>query len=422
MARTLDVYLNRDLVGQLVQDDDGQMVFDYEPDWLANPHAAAISQSLPLRMERFTQKECRGFFSGILPEDVSRKLIARILQVSDKNDFAMLERIGGECAGAVTFLPEHSPPPQHSDDYREISLGELEEVLRQLDKRPLLAGEKGIRLSLAGVQDKIAVRVNEGKIFLPLNHAPSTHILKPAIATWEGLVANETFCIALAEAAGLPAAATSAHRIGEVDYLLSARYDRFMDDEGNIRRLHQEDFCQALGVPSEIKYQAEGGPGLSDCFAILRAASTSPALGLKTLLDAVVFNLLIGNNDAHAKNYSLLYRADGSIGLAPLYDLVCTVYYPGIENRMAMKIGGEGNPDLVSPGDFERFARETGLSPALVKRRVSEVADTLLEALTKVEAANAVAEKIAQLVGERCRRTSRGFRSGKAAKARVRRR
>lgn len=411
MARTLDVYLAHDLVGRLTQDDHGQMEFEYAASWLENDGAFPISHSLPMRPERFTRKECQGFFGGILPEEGNRKIIARILHISDKNDFAMLERIGGECAGALTFLPEGSAPPAPYNDYRNLTDGELADILRTLPKRPLLAGEKGMRLSLAGAQDKIAVRVDaDGKISLPLGYAPSTHILKPAIATWEGVVSNEVFCMRLARAAGLAAAETTAHQLEDIAYLLSERFDRTIDEDGTVHRRHQEDFCQALGIPSEIKYQAEGGPGLKKCFAMLRLTSGNPVQDLGAMLDAVFFNLLIGNNDAHAKNYALLYGVDGTRRLAPLYDLVSTVYYPEIENRLAMTIGGEANPDLVFGKEIEAFAKDAGLGPALVRRRVSELAERVRLKIREMEKPDETAERLAVLISERCERLVAGGR------------
>jgi len=402
MANRLDVYLDRERVGHLAQDRGGQMSFEYDSSWLGNSGGFAISCSLPLREEAFTQKECKGFFGGILPEQLNRTVVARILQISDKNDFAMLERIGGECAGALTFVPEGESPPTPDSEYRELDEAELTGILETLPKRPLLAGEKGVRLSLAGAQDKIAVRVDkEGKVSLPLNYAPSTHILKPAIATWGGLVANEAYCMALARTTGLNAAPTTAHRLGEIEYLLSERYDRFLDKNGTVRRLHQEDFCKALAVPSEHKYQSEGGPGLADCFALLRRSSSSIVHDVRDLLDAVIFNLLIGNNDAHAKNYSLLYRRDGTLRLSPLYDLVCTAYYPEIESKLAMKIGGESNPDLILPKQIEAFAKEAALGAAQTRRRFLELAEVVRENVTETEQLDETAEAIARLVRDR---------------------
>lgn len=418
MARTLDVYLDHGLVGHLIQDDDGRVAFDYAPSWLATPERFAISYSLPLRDTRFAQKECQGFFGGILPEEGNRRVIAKILQISERNDFAMLERIGGECAGALTFVPDGEPPPEPDNEYRSLTNQELGEFLRTLPRRPLLAGEPGVRLSLAGAQDKIAVKLDDanGTISLPLNYAPSTHILKPAIATWEGVVDNEAFCMNLAGAVGIAAAETSIRSVEDIKFLLSKRYDRYVDNDGVIHRLHQEDFCQALGVPSERKYQSEGGPTLKDCFNLVRSASSSPVQDLRYLLDAVVFNLLIGNNDAHGKNFALLYFTDGQRRLAPLYDLVCTVYYPEIENRLAMKIGKEANPDLVFPDQFEVLAKEAGLGPALVRRRVPEFAAHVLNKLKDVERTNATVEKIAEIVSTRCKSVLDRFTSAKRSR------
>src|SRR5215471_13768416 len=137
MAKTLDVYLHDELVGHLIQDAGGQMVFDYAASWLSKPGATALSQSLPLRKERFTQNECRGFFAGILPEGGKREIIARNLGISPRNDFAMLEQIGGECAGAVTFIPTGQPLPERAYSYRSLSPNELASMLKELPKRPL---------------------------------------------------------------------------------------------------------------------------------------------------------------------------------------------------------------------------------------------------------------------------------------------
>lgn len=410
MARTLNVFFEREIVGQLTQDDGGQMIFQYGESWLAKDEPMALSRSLPLRSEPFSQKECRGFFGGILPEEGSRKVIARILGISDKNDFAMLEQIGGECAGAITFLPEDAKIPEDDTRYRELSSGELATILRELPRRPLMAGEDGIRLSLAGAQDKIAVRVDDGRISIPRGSAPSSHVLKPAIATYEGVVYNEAFCMSLADACDLIAAPVAIGHVEDIDYLLAERYDRIRDEKGGVTRLHQEDFCQALGVPSEIKYQSEGGPGLPDCFALIREASTAPALDVLALLDAVIFNLLIGNHDAHAKNYSLLYRPDRSVGLAPLYDLVSTVYYKELTPKMAMKLGGEAKSDLIFPKHLEKFAKDAGLGVAQTLTRVTALAEKLLETIPAVEKPGRVSEEVAALVTERCESYHARFR------------
>jgi serine/threonine-protein kinase HipA len=195
MKRKLDVYLHHHLIGNLVQDEHGQMMFDYAEAWLKNPAALALSRSLPLTKKHFNRNDCRGFFAGILPEESKREIVAHNLGISAKNDFAMLEQIGGECAGAVTFIPAGQQLPKREDDYRALTDKQLAEILKALPRRPLMAGEAGIRLSLAGAQDKIAVHVSGNKISIPLGGAPSTHTLKPAIDRFEGLVFNEALCM-----------------------------------------------------------------------------------------------------------------------------------------------------------------------------------------------------------------------------------
>ncbi len=410
MARTLDVYLHRELVGHLIQDDGGQMVFDYAKSWLQKPDATPLSHSLPLRRERFKRNECRGYFAGILPEESKREIIARNLGISERNDYAMLERIGGECAGAVTFIPAGENLPARDDHYRALTSHELAGILKELPRRPLLAGEAGIRLSLAGAQDKIAVRVEGDAISLPLGGAPSTHILKPAVERFAGVVFNEAFCMRLAAATGLPAAKAEIRRVEDVEYLQVERYDRMhrQSPEGAtlLERLHQEDFCQALGIVSEHKYQKEGGPSLKQCFALLREVSSAPVLDLARLLDAVVFNFLVGNNDAHGKNFSLLYRGVGTANqesrLAPLYDIVSTYYYAELTREMAMKIGGEYSSARVSKTNFEQLAEDAGLAKPLVRSRVPELAEAVLLNLDKTGIEHPVAEALAGQIRERC--------------------
>src|ERR1019366_4886939 len=191
MPRTLDVYLHRHLIGKLVQNDHGHMVFDYVESWLTNPAAIPLSQSLPHTKKHFNRNDCRGFFAGVLPDESKREIIARNLGISARNDFAMLERIGGECAGAVTFMPEGTSLPEPDNAYRPFSPAELADIIKKLPRRPLLAGEEGIRLSLAGAQDNIAVHLAGGQLSLQRNGAPSSHILKLASERLEGVVFNE---------------------------------------------------------------------------------------------------------------------------------------------------------------------------------------------------------------------------------------
>ncbi len=416
MTRTLDVYLHRHLVGKLVQNEHGQTVFDYIESWRTNPTAIPLSQSLPLSRRHFNRNECRGFFAGILPDESQREIIARNLGISARNDFAMLEQIGGECAGAVTFVPEKASLPEREDTYRRMSGPQLAEILRTLPRRPLLAGEEGIRLSLAGAQDKIVVHVSGGQISIPLNGAPSTHVLKPAIERFAGVVFNEALCMRLARAVGLQAAKAEIGNVEGIDYLLVERYDRAVSAESkSLKREHQEDFCQALGIVPEHKYQSEGGPSLKQCFELIRATSATPVIDLQAMLDAVIFNWLIGNHDAHGKNFSLVYRGEIASGLqtrlAPLYDLVSTVYYPELSSRMAMKLGGEYASERISSKHFERLAEEAGLARPMTKRRVVELAEAILSALPTVTTDDPVTASVAKLLQSRSERAVKGFTS-----------
>jgi len=417
MAKTLDVYLHDELAGHLIQDEGGQTVFEYAQTWLVRSGATALSVSLPLRKERFSRNESRGFFAGILPDETKREIIARNLGISARNDFAMLERIGGECAGAVTFIPAGQALPPRDYHYRAISPKQLAEIFKELPKRPLLAGEEGVRLSLAGAQDKIAVRMEASEISIPLGGAPSTHILKPSIERFAGVVFNEAFTMQLATAIGFRAAVVEVRNAETIEYLSVERYDRTTHiKQGNVTaidRLHQEDFCQALNIVPEMKYQKEGGPSLKQCFGLVREVSNAPVVDLARLLDFVVYNYLIGNNDAHGKNFSLLYHAAGTanqeIRLAPLYDAISTVYYPELSNDMAMKLGDSYQPERVGPRDFEKLAEQAGLAKRLVRQRVPELARMILDSTTKIQSDQDVAKKVAALIRTRCEAALRRF-------------
>jgi serine/threonine-protein kinase HipA len=194
-----------------------------------------------------------------------------------------------------------------------------------------------------------------------------------------------------------------------MDYLLVERYDRvYRKDsihEPVLERLHQEDFCQALGIVSEMKYQKEGGPSLKQCFALLRKVSSEPVIDLARLLDAIIFNYLVGNNDAHGKNFSLLYRGLGTdhlhVGVAPLYDILSTVYYPEISRTMAMKLGGEYSSEKVWPHNFEQLAEDAGLAKPLVTRRVTEMIEAIRAVLPQMHS-DGITRSIAARILERC--------------------
>ncbi len=409
MAHELEVWLFGNRIGTLALVD-GRLNFCYAPDWLSQQDAVALSASLPLQAEPFDDRKARPFFAGLLPEGQMRRLIAQQFQVSSQNDFALLDHIGGECAGAVTFLEPGQvlPVPTSNDDVQWLSDGEIIAILDELPHRPMLAGKDGLRLSLAGAQDKLPMVFDGARIGLPRGGTPSSHILKPAIHAVEDSVINEGFCMALAEAMQIKPAKSKVHRVLDRSFLLVERYDRLLDAQGHRHRLHQEDFCQALGVVPEMKYQNEGGPDLAQCFDLVRRATRPSAPQVLRLLDYVVFNALIGNHDAHAKNFSLLYSGNTPV-LAPFYDTLSTAVYSTLTPKMAMKIGDKYKFSEVRARHWEQFAESAGFTRAQTKRRILELAKSLPATARELQsdheqgfAGNAIVERINALIEQRC--------------------
>jgi serine/threonine-protein kinase HipA len=383
--KRLIVYLNAERVGTLDQDDSGLLIFLYEEAWLGRADATPLSRALPLQGEPFRGKYARAFFAGILPDEEPRRQIASVLGISERNDFAMLERIGGECAGAVSLLPEDAPPPAaHDDRVRELSDAELADVVAELPHRPLLAGREGVRLSLAGSQDKLPVVVHGEAIALPVGATQSTHILKPEPKRFPGLVTVETFCMTLARSAGLDAPTTTVRLVGDTPCILVERYDRRTASDGRVERIHQEDFCQAMGYPPERKYQQEGGPLVRDCVEMLREWSTAPVLDVRDFVDALIFNMVIGNADAHGKNYSLLYVGGGR-RLAPLYDLVSTLVWPELSKVPAMKIGASESIETIASAHWKKTSTEARLGWPMVRERIAGLCRRTIEALSNAD-------------------------------------
>ncbi len=374
--RGLDVWWDGRRAGRLTQNEHGELGFAYAPEWLEDDAAPALSASLPKRAEPFNRRACRPFFGGLLPEESQRDAAAQALGVSRGNDFALLDRLGGDVAGALQLLPIGQTPLRHDPHLQPAPLDEagLIRVLDALPLRPLLAGEAGLRLSLAGAQSKVPVTLVGYAIALPSPGQPTTHILKPPIARFAATTENEAFVMRLAAAIGLDVAGVEPRLVQDRPFLLVRRYDRTPGDDGVMKRIHQEDFCQALGVPPELKYASEGGPTFKDCFALLRSQSAQPAVDAMKLLDAAIFNVIVGNADAHGKNFSILYDDEGP-RLAPLYDLLATVAYPDLSPRFAMRIGGRATLEELDPTGWSAFAADAGLGSPLVRRRAGELCE-----------------------------------------------
>lgn len=372
MTNVLLVRIDEDVVGRLWLDSKKRFCFQYGKEWLEQSRIP-LSLSLPLRATPYSDDESHPFFANLLPEEKIRAVIARNLGVSLNNDYGLLERIGGDCAGAVSLYPETGEQKRDPGSYRQLSLDELNTIISELPQRPLLAGEKGIRLSLAGAQKKLPIFYDEQHFHLGYGAAPSNYIIKPAIENLDGTVENEAFCMALAHSVGLDVPRSFIHQHGETRVFIVKRFDRVIAG-ASTRRLHQEDFCQALHIPPQYKYESEGGPSLAACFNLVRNTSIRSGKDVLSLLNWVIFNYLIGNSDAHGKNISLLLLPEGPM-LAPFYDLLSTRIYShyGLAEGLAMKIGGESDPGAIQKKHWEQFAEEAGIKPRLVLTRVADL-------------------------------------------------
>lgn len=371
----LSVRLCEQPVGKLFRSGPN-MRFTYDP--LAQ---RPLSMSMPVRGESYGNRYCEAFFGGLLPESSkARMLIGQLFDVNPNNSFNLLAAIGYDCAGAVSIQNQNAPvAPTNSHKIKGEPLDEhaLASHLLELPRRPLLAHLGELRVSLAGAQDKAALCMIKNQLCLPRGDSPSTHILKPPIAQLDGSVQNEYFCLKLAEVIGIPAAKVQVRRALKVTYLLVERYDREILGPNTVKRIHQEDFCQATATVSTSKYQVDGGPTLKRCFELLDEA-TSPAVSRKQLLDLVIFNYLVGNADAHAKNFAFLYDEHGTIKLAPAYDILCTRIYKGTTGRMAMAIGGEDKFDEIRKKNWETFCKQNRLSFSGFKDRCGEIIEMMV--------------------------------------------
>ncbi len=410
MSRILDVYLHEKLAGQLIQDTSGRLTFKYDADYLSIQNPPPISLSMPCTVATYPDKIAQPFFSGLLPDEIARHKLAQFLGLSEKNAFALLESIGGECAGALALYPQGQTPPEPSSkDFEILDDTHLLEILKLLKRHPLMVGEKGIRLSLAGVQDKLAVGMVDGKIALVRGSTPTTHILKPVLEGIEDSVHNEVFCLRLAKRVQIETPQAEIRWIGQLPYFLIERYDR-IHHVHNIERLHQEDFCQILSKPPEIKYEREGGPNVKQCLDVLGLYSAQPAIDQMSFIRRLIFNYLIGNADAHGKNYSMLFKGTYP-QLAPAYDILSTAVYPDLSSKMAMKIGGKYDPDLVFARHWYRLIDDTSaarknLSKELIlmsTRCIEQALELKLE-FTQEGVQSPLFDKICKIIEKRAKR------------------
>ncbi|MCJ9673285.1 MULTISPECIES: type II toxin-antitoxin system HipA family toxin [unclassified Neorhizobium] len=392
---------------------EGEWRLDYDPSWQARRSAFPISLTMPLRSGAVHADRLLPWLANLLPETHLAEIGQR-LKVSPQDIVGLLGHIGRDTAGALSVRE----PRKAGVHLQPIADDEaLERILNELPSKPFLVGERGVSMSLAGVQEKLPVFIDEeGIISIPVDGTPSTHIIKPDTTRLAGSVENEAFCLALARACGLEAAEATIGVAGKRRYLLVKRYDRFTDPQGGIRRLHQEDLCQLTGhFPSQKYERSSTGRGVT-LKMMFDAVSdlVSPGERLK-LLDAVIFNVLICNSDSHAKNYSILIGAGGSAKMAPLYDLMCAAVYREVDQSLPQGIAGRFIAPDLHRRDWQAVAEEIGLSGASTARRVEELAAVVGDACDDVATRlfeisgepTRILERISHNVQKRCKRIHR---------------
>jgi serine/threonine-protein kinase HipA len=422
----------------------GAVSFAYDAAYLSHQQAVPLSVSLPLRVAAYADEETRVFFDNLLPEGERRRTEALARRIDPTDVFGLLEALGRECPGAVSVLPLEAPPikaPGRLDvDYEVLSDGRMADLVEDTAAgRP--TGER-MRFSLAGVQQKLAVARDpvSGAFLLPRDGAPTTWLVKVEARQGEhkGIVANEALCVSVLQRLGLITVHAERSVIGGVPVLLVARYDRVIGPDRLVSRRHQEDAAQVLGVPRELKYEADaeraglanknrGFAGLLGRFA---GATRSPGDARLQLLKAAHANWLLGNCDAHLKNFAIMhglaelgrFGMGGHLGfgcdLAPFYDVVCVGAYPEVDQSLAMRIGRAAQWDEVERQDWLILAGQMfpgrRIGAGILGRQLDWLKDTAMAALPAIDAVVAEgvvtrgeAKPVRDIVGSRIRHLNR---------------
>ena len=388
MSDHLVVWINDSIAGVLRPSDtrrsaDTQLVF--EPD----PGARALTASSNGRLSPWNRTFAKNWFDGLLPDDRQRTAAEINYGIARGDTFGLLEAIGWECAGAISVLPEGQRP--ETGAYRHLSSDEMWE---RLDALPLLIRiddlddeENAPRSSLGGAQEKMLLRRSPGGVGdgwdLPLRGAPSTHIFKPEPAGFDGLATAEAYCLLAASVVTESAEAEVLAEPGHRPVLIVTRFDRTTGPDGSIRRIHQEDGCQVLGLPPEQKYaaSAKAEPLHAQLARVLLTRSVDPVRELRRLLTQVTVNLAVGNADAHAKNYSFRHQG-GDVTLAPMYDVCPTRAFRLSDNRASMPIAGRFRIDEITRGCLRDEAGAWGIPAREAEETIRDTLDRLAEGIT----------------------------------------
>ncbi len=385
-GNTLDVLLADNHAGVITRRPGGRHRFEYLPSWQRNPRAIPLSYSMPIQQQVHGTRVVTDFMWGLLPdnENTLRRWGTRF-KVSAHSPFALLAATGEDCPGAVQIVPPDLDLEQRQR-VKWLKKGELEQRILALKNDAgagRLEGDTG-QFSLAGSQEKTALYRVGNRWGVPQGRTPTTHILKPETGRVEGIAANEHFCLNLARRCRMAAALSEVQIIGGIPVVIVERFDRFRA-RGVVRRVHQEDMCQALAVRN--KYQQEGGPGIYDIMGLLQF-SENPRVDRDRFMRAQALNYVIAGTDAHARNYSIVYAPGGAFRLAPLYDVISDLPYTkkkGAKSTLAMTIGGKRVISDILPRHWERQATSVRFSKDRLLEHLRDLIARLPEAAEVTE-------------------------------------
>lgn len=414
------VYYESFVLGHIHIKNTGNLTFQYDDRWLATKGNFPLSVTMPLSADIYPDQIITPWLANLLPEEQQLLTLSRTLGLSSTDALAILREIGGDTAGAISIgEPSDRSTWAYATLTNQYGTESAEEALtahfKDLGQRPFLAGEDGVRLSLAGGQKKSALAALDAdgrpklglpvagdQIAIPKHGAPSTLIIKPDNPNLPGIIENEAYCLTLAKLIGISTAEVGIINSTDRTALVVARYDRTIRKDGSLRRLHQEDFAQANAIQPMQKYEQGTVKGL-DMTGLIGTARHLPPRDALALQDQVIFNLLVANTDAHAKNYSMLLGQQ--ISLSPLYDVSSVLHWDHVNQYHAQKLGGrKRKPCNIARKHWDQIAADAGFNPRITRLRVQELVDAMFskrrEAIELVAAQDGASEKMVHHVAE----------------------
>src|SRR5215469_14252985 len=379
----LNTFLNSRLVGQLRRSSSGAISFQYAQSWIEWPQAIPVSLSLPTREQEYTGGPVIAVFENLLPDSLSlRRRVAARARAQGTDAYSLLGAIGHDCVGALQFLPpEAQPGPAGAVDGVPLRDAEITDLLNNLATAPLgITEDESFRISIAGAQEKTALLFWNERWHKPRGTTATTHILKPLVGRLpSGIdltysVENEYLCLKILQGLGLAAANAEMATFGDKRVLVVERFDRLWTADQRLLRLPQEDCCQALSVPPNLKYESDGGPGIEDILHLLEG-SDDPLRDQRWFLKANIVFWLLGASDGHAKNFSVFLSPGGRFRLTPFYDVISA--QPSVDAkqvlfkrfRLAMAVGAKRHYQImwIAPRHFFETAKKSGVGERVVR-------------------------------------------------------